>query len=80
MSSSGEEVGGLFVDSFELVGHLEDLDCSVDAGADRRKRIGWGNHHLESMAEEMLETMDWERLERWIVQIIPGLHIVSSAN
>ena len=66
MTGRGEEIGGLFVDSFELVGHLEDLDCSVDAGADRGKRIWCGDHHLEqqeSLAEDgaldLLKTMGW---------------------
>lgn len=52
MTSSGEELGGLFVNCFELIGHLEDLDCGVDAGDDRGKRIWCGDHHLGSMAEE----------------------------
>ena len=52
MTGSGEEVGGLLVDSFELVSHLEDLDCRIEAGADRRKRIWCGDHHLKSIAKD----------------------------
>ena len=67
MASSGKEISGLFVNSFELVGHFEDLDCSIDAGADRSKRVWCGDHHLESMAGKkmlgLLETMDWKRME-----------------
>lgn len=44
MTCSGEEVGGLLVNSFELIGDLEDLDCSVDGGADGGKGI-WVKHH-----------------------------------
>ena len=60
MTGRGEEVGCLFVDSFELVGHLEDGNCRCDAGADGGKRIWCGDDHVESMAGEgtvvLLET------------------------
>ena len=45
MTGGGKEIGGLFVDSFELVGYLEDLDCCVDAGDNHGERIYW--RHLD---------------------------------
>ena len=52
MTGGGEEIGGLFVDSFKLVGHLEDLDRSVDAGNNGGERIYVRDNHLESFAEK----------------------------
>ena len=52
MTGGGKEIGGLFVDSFELVGYLENLDCSVDAGDYGRERIYVRSDHLGSFAEK----------------------------
>lgn len=47
MTGSGEEIGCLFTDSFELVSHLENLDCSVYAGRDCGERIWMSDYHLD---------------------------------
>lgn len=58
MSSSGEQVRSLFVNRFELVGDLEDLDCSVDTGGDCRDGIWQRNHHILMLPVEVLEVFD----------------------
>ena len=69
MTGGGEEIGGLCVDSFELIGDLEDLDCSVDAGADGREGIWCWDYHLGSMGEwkalGLLENMNSKAMDVW---------------
>lgn len=68
MARSGEEVSGLLVNSFELVGDLEDLDCSADGGADSGKRI-WMKPHTGVSARRgnnvCVRKMIWRGMEIW---------------
>ena len=57
MTSSREKVGGLFVNSFELVGYLEDLDCSVDTGSERGNRVWRWDYHVLKLDVEVSESV-----------------------